>query len=82
MFMNTEKYQHLINEGIKELPESALAEIADFVYFVRLKTASQISSEIELYALLLELEMKQLSSESLNHLEEEFANYDKQYPRE
>jgi hypothetical protein len=80
--MDTKEYHQLINEGIKELPESALAEIADFIYFVRLKTASRIYSEAELYSLLLDLEMKQMASQSLNHLEEEFANYDERYPKE
>jgi hypothetical protein len=80
--MDTKEYHQLINEGIKELPESALAEIADFVYFVRFKTASQTYSEADLYSLLLDLEMKQVASQSLHHLEEEFANYDERYPEE
>lgn len=28
-------YEHLIMEGVKGLPQELLAEIADFVYFVR-----------------------------------------------
>ena len=33
--MTTQTYQQLIIEGIKGLPLEVLAEIADFIYFVR-----------------------------------------------
>jgi len=33
--MTTPTYQQLIIEGMKELPPEVLAEITDFVYFVR-----------------------------------------------
>lgn len=35
MHMTTQDYERLIMEGIKGLPPEILAEIADFIYFVR-----------------------------------------------
>ncbi|MBX3002107.1 MAG: hypothetical protein KF893_26520 [Caldilineaceae bacterium] len=80
--MTVHHYHDLINEGIKELPESALAEIADFVYFVRLRTLSASSPNSNLYTLLLDLDLQQARKDSLHHLEEEFADYDQHYPKE
>ena len=80
--MTVHHYHDLINEGIKELPESALAEIADFVYFVRLRTLRSAQDNESLYSLLLDLDLKQASADSLHHLEEEFADYETRYPKE
>jgi hypothetical protein len=80
--MNAHHYQEMINEGIKEVPESALAEIADLVYFVRLRTLSASTPDSDLYSILLDLDLKQVTRDSLHHLEEEFADYDKYYPKE
>jgi len=38
--MTSQTYEQIIAEGIKGLPQEMLAEIADFVYFVR-KRATQ-----------------------------------------
>ena len=36
--MRTQNYQQLIIEGIKGLPPETLAEIADFIFFLRKRT--------------------------------------------
>lgn len=78
--MHVQDYHRIITEGIKDLPESALAEIADFVTFVRLRVRSSASGGMDLYALLLQMERHQLSAASQSHLEEEFKDYAERYP--
>jgi hypothetical protein len=80
--MTTQVYQQLIIEGIKGLPSEMLAEIADFVYFVRKKVQQPQVFEEEQRNALLRVELKQLSREEEAHLEEEFKDYDKLYPRQ
>ena len=71
--MSTQTYQQLIVKGIDGLPEEMLAEITDFVYFVRRRMAQpQDFAE----------ELRRLSRSEAVHLEEEFAGYDQRYPRE
>ena len=80
--MTTQVYQQLIIEGIKGLPSEMLAEIADFVYFVRKRVQQPQVFEEEQRNALLGVELKQLSREEEAHLEEEFENYEQLYPRE
>jgi len=71
--MTAQGYQELIVEGIRGLPPETLAEITDFIYFVRKRTLQQQSFEEEL---------KQLSRAEVAHLEKEFEGYERLYPRE
>jgi hypothetical protein len=71
--MTAQGYQELIVEGIRGLPPETLAEITDFIYFVRKRTLQQQSFEEEL---------KQLSRAEVAHLEKEFEGYERFYPRE
>lgn len=80
--MTTQTYQKLINEGIKGLPRDTLAEIVDFIYFIRKRTLEPKVFEEELQHTLLNSELHQLSHEEEAHLEKEFENYDKLYPRQ
>ena len=79
--MTVQSYQQLIVKGLQELPEQTLAEIADFVYFVRLRALGN-ESERSLYETLLNLERERLGTEMESHLEEEFADYEHLYPKE
>ena len=79
--MTVQTYHQLIVEGIRELPEHTLAEIADFVYFVRLRVLGK-NAESDLYQTVLDLERDRLVAESEAHLEEEFAGYEQRYPKE
>ncbi len=71
--MSTQTYQQLIVKGIDGLPEEMLAEITDFVYFVRRRMAQPQDFAAEL---------RRLGRNEAIHLEEEFAGYDRRYPRE
>ena len=80
--MMTQTYQQLIIEGIKDLPPGPLAEIADFIYFVRKRVREPQVYEEELQNALLGAELRQLSRDEEAHLEKEFEGYEKLYPRE
>jgi hypothetical protein len=80
--MTTQAYQQLIIEGIKGLPPEALAEIVDFIYFVRKRALQPEAFEEELQNALLNIELRQLSRDEEAHLEKEFEDYDARYPRE
>ena len=71
--MTAQTYQQLITEGIRGLPAETLAEITDFIYFVRKRALEQHRFEDEL---------KQLSRIEAAHLEKEFEDYEQHYPCE
>lgn len=71
--MTAPTYQQLITDGIRGLPAETLAEIADFIYFVRKRVLEQSDFEKEL---------KQLSRAQVAHLEKEFEGYEQLYPCE
>lgn len=73
--MTTQTFQKLINEGIKGLPRDMLAEIVDFIYFIRKRKLQPEVFEEELQHTLLNAELHQLSREEEAHLEKEFENY-------
>lgn len=75
-------YQQLILEGIQGLPPEVLVEIVDFIYFVRKRTLQPHAFEEELYQATLNVELRQLSRDEAAHLEDEFNDYDRLYPRE
>jgi hypothetical protein len=80
--MTTETYHQLITEGIQDLPDEVLAEIADFVYFVRKRVLEPETFGEELRGILLRSELTKLSQGQAAHLEKEFEEYDRRYPRE
>lgn len=80
--MTTETYQQLIFEGIKGLQPETLAEIADFIYFVRKRALEPQAFEEELQNALLTVDLRQLSRDEEAHLEEEFEDYERLYPTE
>jgi hypothetical protein len=71
--MMAQTYQLLIVEGIRDLPTETLAEIIDFIYFVRKRTLEHHQFEEE---------VKQLSRAEITHLEMEFEGYEQRYPHE
>ncbi len=80
--MTQHPYEQLILEGIKGLSPEILAEIVDFIYFVRKRTFQPQAFEEELHNALLNAELRQLSHNEEAHLEKEFEDYDRHYPRE
>jgi endonuclease III-like uncharacterized protein len=80
--MNENNLEQLIIEGIKGLPQESLAEIIDFIYFMRKKVIQPEAYQEELLNELLDLDMKRLDYDEAIHLEKEFEGYDKIYPCE
>ncbi len=73
--MTAQNYKQLIIEGIKGLPPEVLAEIVDFIYFVRKRVLQPQAFEEELQELqgaLVNIELQQLSRDEEAHLEKEF----------
>ena len=73
--MAAQGYQELIMEGVKGLPIEILAEVADFVYFVRQRVLHPRMMEDDLRNATLRAELRQLSRDEETHLEKESANY-------
>src|SRR5436309_501399 len=68
--MSPQTYQQEILRGIEGLPDEVLAEIADFILFVReRRNGAQVA-------------LSQLSQAQEAHLEVEFADYERLYPLE
>lgn len=80
--MTAQPYQALIIEGIQGLPPDLLAEIADFVYFVRKRVTQPQEFDEEMRRALTRADLRQLAGSEARHLEEEFADYDRLHPRE
>jgi hypothetical protein len=75
-------HEHLILEGLQGLPAEALAEIADFVYFVRKRVLQPQAFLEEVEALLTRDALTRLSRAETEHLEKEFDGYEQRFPRE
>ena len=80
--MSTQTYEQLIINGIRGLPPEVLAEIADYVYFLRKRIVDPEAFEAERKSVLLNAELKQLSIREVAHLESEIEGYERRYPRE
>ena len=80
--MTSQTYQELITEGIQGLPEESLAEIADFIYFIRRRATQPQAFAEELQNALIARDLRHLSRSETTHLEEEFADYEQLYPRQ
>jgi hypothetical protein len=72
MTMTEHTYQQLIIEGLQGLPSETLAEITDFVYFVRQRALQPQSFAEELQNVSIRMELRQLSRDEEAHLEKEF----------
>ena len=79
--MSIQTYRQYILDGIEGLPSDALAEVMDFIFFVRKRFQQSSTFEEELNQLL-RSELKQLSRSEEMHLEKEFENFDQRFPRE
>ncbi len=80
--MTEQVSQQMIIDGIQTLPQEALVEIADFVYFIRQKFIHPQSFKNQIRDSLLRTELHSLSKAETTHLEKEFADYEKLYPHE
>ena len=66
-------FEQVIIQGIKGLPQQYLGEVADFVVFMRQKSTKSYNFKAELSL---------LNNHEINHLEEEFKDFDKLFPKE
>ena len=66
--MTPQVYKELIVSGIQDLPPALLAEVANFVYFVRKQVEDPDAFAAEQYRLLLTKALGQLDTYELNHL--------------
>ena len=80
--MTANALEQVILEGIKGLPQESLAEIADFVVFLRKKSFEPKAFQEDIEGLALDLELRTLSRNEESHLEEEFADYEQRFSRE
>ncbi len=80
--MTTATYREIIAEGIEGLPVEALAEIADFVLFMRRRSLQPEAFADENHRTLLLTELKNLSRGEEAHLDEEWDDYEQRYPLE
>ena len=70
--------EQIIKEGIKGLPQSYLSEVADFVVFVRRRAMEQKPYDIAA----IRQELSLLDAHEQAHLDEEFRDFDQQFPKE
>ena len=72
--------EKLILKETKGLPPYALNEVLDFIQFIKEKKLKQNGDDI--FKSNLEIELSLLDKKELIHLEEEFKDYKRLYPRE
>jgi hypothetical protein len=73
--MNAAQLEKELLNHTRNLSKEALREVIDFVQFLRQKTARQSTDYIN-------KQTSFLNQSQIVHLEEEFENYQKLYPRE
>lgn len=78
--MTPQVYKEMIVSGIQDLPPALLAEVANFVYFMRKQVDDPNAFAVEQYSLLLNKSLEQFENDELTHLEAEFADYEQQFP--
>jgi hypothetical protein len=77
--VHTLDFQEVITKGIQGLPQKYLSEVADFVVFMRCK-AFDGSDSYDFDVINQELSL--MDAHELKHLEDEFKDFDQQFPKE
>jgi hypothetical protein len=80
--MTEQELEQFIREGLRGLPPDALAEVADFVWFVRKKVFDPAAFRDELHSLAVRQDLSRMQAETQAHLEQEFAGYEQRHPRQ
>lgn len=79
---DTSALKQTIANGISDLSEESLQEIADFVLFIRAKKQHKIAFTETQLVNYIQRELSALSKAEQMHVEEEFADYPKKHPVE
>ena len=79
---DTSALKQTIANGISDLSEESLQEIADFVLFIRAKKQHKIAFTETQLVNYIQRELSALSKAEQLHVEEEFIGYEKKYPVE
>lgn len=74
--------QKTIINGLRDLPESSLLEIAEYVFFVRQKALTPNQFQQQFEEMLMAEDLTLLEKKETAHLEDEFNNYQNRYPKE
>ncbi len=82
MMNQSQPYHQMVADGIKGLPPEMLAEIVDFIYFVRKRKFEPTAFSEDLRSHILNFELRKLDEKEVGHLEKEFEGYHERYPRE
>ncbi len=80
--MTPQVYKQLILNGIQDLSPNLLAEVANFVYFLRKQNEEPDAFTSDQFELLLGKDLQQFDLAEMRHLEEEIADYQQLYPFE
>lgn len=75
-------YHQMVVDGINGLPPEMLAEIVDFIYFVRKRKFEPLAFSEDLRALMLHADLRKIDEKEASHLEKEFESYDERYSSE
>ena len=77
----TVELKDMLLHFLQDLPATQLRQVLDFTLFLREQTLSLQKAE-ERYYLLLNDDLLEKTKHEIQHLEEEFANYETLYPHE
>ena len=80
--MTSTALQRIIQNGICDLPEESLQEVANFVIFIRARLVQGKNFNEKALLAFLTKELQLLNESETSHLEQEFENYENQYPLE
>lgn len=72
--------EKMIIEETKNLSSEALNEILDFIQFIKAKKFKKLSEKT--FEKDIKMNLNELNTVSLMHLEDEFENYKEKYPHE
>ena len=73
--MTTNQLEKELSRNTKGLSQDSLREILDFARFIRLKKLKNSSDDLS-------MELSMMDCSETAHLEEEFTDYKKRYPKE
>jgi adenine specific DNA methylase Mod len=80
--MSAIQLRDLIYHGIADLPDTSLKNIAEYVLFIRTQTFQPELLQQEAWSQRLQETLSEMHTTEWMHVEEEFVDYQKNYPVE